>query len=167
MSSFFCLIDTNMKTQIETNSLKACEVTLTYKTNVKPSERSKISNSNDAYNLLVDKFYSNETIEHKEIVKAILLNKAHKVLGVINISEGGIDSSIIDCRLVLQAAILANATSVILTHNHPSGNVNPSECDIRMTSELKNACDLMKICLLDHIIVTKESYFSLVDEGKI
>lgn len=155
-----------MKTQIETNSLKACEVTLTYKTNVKPSERSKISSSKDAYELLTNRFYSKDTIEHKEIVKAILLNKANKVLGVINVSEGGIDSSIIDCRLVLQAAILANATSLILTHNHPSGNVNPSECDNKMTFELKKACDFMQICLLDHIIVTKEQYFSFADEGK-
>lgn len=156
-----------MKTQIKTNSLKACEVTLTYKTNVKPSERSKISNSKDAYELLITRFYPKDTIEHKEIVKTILLNKAHKVLGVINVSEGGIDSSIIDCRLVLQAAILANATSLILTHNHPSGNVNPSECDNRMTLELKKACDFMKISLLDHIIVTNESFFSYADEGKI
>jgi len=156
-----------MKTDQGNPLFKACEVALTYKSKVKASERYKISSSKDAFELLVNNFYSEDTIEHNESFKIILLNQGNKVLGVSSIAEGGISATVADTRIIMQAAILANASSIILSHNHPSGNTNPSSNDNRVTEDVKKACEIMQITLLDHLIVTAENYFSYADEGKI
>ncbi|OFY42382.1 MAG: DNA repair protein [Bacteroidetes bacterium GWF2_40_14] len=150
------------------NSLfKACEVSLSYITKVKASERYKIESSAMAYKLLIDNFFDCTTIEHKESFKIILLNQANKVLGVSSIAEGGISATVADLRLIMQVAILANASSIIIAHNHPSGNTKPSANDDKITEDIKKACGFMQINLLDHLIVTPEQYFSYADEGRI
>ena len=100
-------------------------------------------------------------------MKLILLNKAGKLLGVAHISEGGIDETSADIRIIMQAAILGNASSIILTHNHPSGNLKPSTQDDLVTENLRKAAKLFNITLLDHIIVTDSGYFSYLDEGRV
>lgn len=147
--------------------LKVCDVKLTYNTKVKSSERPVIHNSEDIYRLLVDHVYNEGMIQHKEYLKLILLNNSSKVLGVSNISEGGITETSADIRIIMQAAILGNATRIILAHNHPSGSLNPSTVDNLLTERVKNAAKLFNITLLDHIIVTDSGYCSYLDEGRV
>lgn len=98
----------------------------------------------------------------------MLLNNANKIIGYTTISEGGLTSTIVDVRMILQTALVSNATSIILTHNHPSGNPRPSGQDDSLTKKTKSACELMDIRLLDHIIVTPyDSYYSYNDEGRL
>lgn len=149
------------------NVLKVCDVKLTYKTKVKSSERPVIVLAEDVYRLLIDYVYDKEIIQYKECLKLILLNKAGKLLGVAHISEGGIDETSADIRIIMQAAILGNASSIILAHNHPSGNLKPSTQDDLVTENLRKAAKLFNITLLDHIIVTDSGYFSYLDEGRI
>lgn len=146
---------------------KVCDVKLTYKTKVKSSERAVIKDSNNAYSLLMNHIYDSETIQYREYVKLILLNRAHKVLGIVHISEGGLDSTSADIRIIMQAAILGNASAMILSHNHPSGNKQPSNQDDLLTDRVKKAAKLFDIQLLDHIIVTDSGYYSYLDEGRI
>ncbi|MPT32698.1 MAG: DNA repair protein, partial [Chryseobacterium sp.] len=95
------------------------------------------------------------------------MNQANKVLGIKKISECGISSTLVDVRIVMQAALLCNATAMIVAHNHPSGNLKPSSCDIKMTSQIKEASKVMNMTLLDHVILTSDSHFSFADEGLI
>ena len=113
------------------------------------------------------KVYDPDTIELKEYFKVILLNQANKVLGVHHLSTGGVDGTYCDVRNVLQVALLTNAVGLILSHNHPSGNTTPSVGDRKLTTAIKQACDVMNLRLLDHLIVTPESYYSFTDEGLI
>ncbi len=143
------------------------EVKITYHPKVKASERVRIYSSADVYKLLIDNFYDRDTIEHKESFKVVLLNQANKVLGVSSISEGGISETIADIRIILQAAILSNASGIILSHNHPSGNLTPSKEDNSLTQRVKESAQIMRISLLDHLIVSNETYYSFADEGQI
>lgn len=146
---------------------KVCDVKLTYNTKVKSSERAVVKDSNSAYSLLIGHVYDPETIQHREYMKLILLNRAHKVLGIAHISEGGLDSTSADIRIIMQAAILGNASAMILSHNHPSGNKQPSNQDDLLTERVNKAAKLFGIQLLDHIIATDSEYYSYSDEGRI
>lgn len=84
-----------------------------------------------------------------------------------SISEGGISETTADIRIILQAAILSKASGIIFSHNHPSGNIQPSGDDNRLTQRVKEAANIMKISLLDHLIVSNETYYSFTDEGLI
>jgi DNA repair protein RadC len=90
-------------------------------------------------------------------------------LGITTISKGGISGSLMDMKVVFQYALKANACGVIIAHNHPSGNMTPSESDLKITRKIKEAGDILDIQLLDHIILTPEEdiYTSLADEGHI
>ena len=97
----------------------------------------------------------------------MLLNQAAKVIDKKRISAGGIAATAVDLRCVLREALLRRATSIILCHNHPSGNINPSREDDRLTERLAKAAQTMDIRLLDHVIVTDGLYYSYADEGRI
>jgi len=155
-----------MKTANEIYDIKGVsEVTLTYKTKVNPKDRTKIASSKDAYKLLFDSWNKN-TIEHIEEFKLLLMNRSNAVLGILSISKGGISGTVTDIRLIFQAAIKANESGIIVCHNHPSGNLNPSESDRKITQKIKEAGNLMDIQLLDHLIILPvEGYFSFADEG--
>ena len=155
-----------MKTEIETNDIKGVsEVTLIYKTKVKPKDRAKITSSKDAYQLLFDSWNKN-TIEYVEEFKLLLMNRSNAVLGILSVSKGGISGTVTDIRIIFQAAIKANASGVIVSHNHPSGNLNPSESDTKITRKIKEADTIMDIQLLDHIIILSvKGYYSFADEG--
>ena len=147
--------------------MNVAEVQLSYKSNVKSSTRYKINSSQDAYELLI-KCFPDDTIEYKESFKVVLLNQSNKVLGIVLISEGGISATYVDVRLILQAALLANATQVILAHNHPSGSMKPSTLDDVLTEKLRKVAELMEINVADHIILSPEKeYYSYHDEGKL
>lgn len=108
-----------------------------------------------------------EEMDYRESFFALYLNLANKVLGIKKISECGISSTLVDVRIVMQAALLCNASAIIVAHNHPSGNLKPSSCDIKMTSQIKEAAKILSLSLLDHVILTSDSYFSFADEGMI
>jgi DNA repair protein RadC len=131
------------------------------------TSRAKISASKDAFNL----FWAHwdlEQIEHSEEFKILLLNRSNKVLGIADISKGGIAGTVTDIRIIFQYALKAHATSVILAHNHPSGNSLPSEADIQITKKLIEAGKILDIQVLDHIILCgDETYISLADEGRM
>ena len=146
--------------------LQVNEVKLSYKTKQKASERPKVLSSESVYKVLLNCFDA-DTIEFREYFKVLLLNRANRVLGVFNVSEGGISETVVDIRLILQSAILSNASGIILSHNHPSGNIQPSKADDMITNRIKSACELMNINVLDHVIITSESYYSYADEGRI
>jgi len=146
--------------------MKAAEVKITYQTKVKPSERSSISRSYDAQEIF-RQFYSEDDIERVEIFSVMLLNRANKVLGVNIVSTGTATGCMIDPKQIFQASILANASAIILCHNHPSGNMKASEQDIALTKKIKAGCELLDIQLLDHIILSPSNneYLSLSESG--
>lgn len=141
---------------------KVGEVKLIYKTTT--PNKHKINMSCDAYNLLLPTFKEG-TIEYKEYFKVIFLNQAYKVLGYTLISEGGLTDINVDVRVILQAALLINAPVLILAHNHPSGSLKPSKQDLELTQFIKEAAELMRITVVDHIILTSKGYYSFKDEG--
>ena len=130
--------------------------------------RETINGAKDIHQLLIKRVYDEETIGYRETFKVLLLNNSNKIIGYTTISEGGLTSTIVDIRMILQTALVSNATSIILTHNHPSGNPRPSGHDDNLTKRIKSACELMDICLLDHIIVTPyDSFYSYCNEGRL
>jgi DNA repair protein RadC len=126
--------------------------------------KSVVKTAEDAAELFF-KVWDKSTIEHVEEVKLILLNRANRVLGITTISRGGLSGSIIDTRVVLQYAIKANASAVVLAHNHPSGNLGASDADRRITRTVKEALKLVDIKLLDHLILTYEEKYATIDNG--
>ncbi len=126
----------------------------------------KASSSRDAYALALDNWNMN-TIELQEEVKVILLNRANGLVGIYSLSKGGISASVVDIKLVLSVALKAVASNMIIVHNHPSGNLKASEVDINLTNRLKKAAQTVEINLLDHLIISKEGYYSLADEGDL
>ncbi|GHU83289.1 DNA repair protein [Bacteroidia bacterium] len=143
------------------------EVKLTYHPGVKASERVQVRCSKDIYRFLVGGAFDEGTIEHRESFKVLLLNSSSRILGVYSASEGGIDQTIVDARLVMQAALLSNATRIVLCHNHPSGLLRPSGNDDTLTRRMGSICHIMGIEMVDHLIISPESYYSYADEGRL
>jgi DNA repair protein RadC len=94
----------------------------------------------------------------------MLLNRGHELLGMYLVSVGEVDSTIVDTRLVFQPSILANAEAIILSHNHPTGKLKPSAEDNRMTDKLKKAGEILGVKVIDHIILRKEGFYSMIQE---
>jgi DNA repair protein RadC len=145
---------------------KVAEVELVYKTKVKASERLCVRSSHDSYCILKEIWDENK-INMLEQFKVLLINRANREVGVYKASSGGITGTIADSRLILATAIKSLAVSIILSHNHPSGNLKPSVADQDLTFKIKSACQYHDIKVLDHIIVTSEGYYSFADEGLI
>jgi len=157
-----------MNNQIKNEILTVCEVGISYRPGVKPSERPVLCSSSDIYRLLFDnRVFSPDTIEHREFFKVLLLNRANRLLGVLHLSEGGMNETTVDVRHIMQGAILANAAGLVMCHNHPSGNCSPSKQDDFFTGQVKAACALFTIQLLDHLIITPYAYYSYIDEGRL
>lgn len=129
----------------------------------KVEESLQILNSRDVVNLMQDKI---AYLDHEEFW-AIYLNQANRILQTCQISKGGISSTGVDTRIVIQEAVMNKATQIILCHNHPSGSVRPSRADIQLTEKLRHAAELMDLILVDHIIIHKERYYSFVEEGRL
>ena len=141
------------------------EVKIIYRTKVKASDRPQVKTSREAFEVFMDA-WDMDTIEHVEEFKLMLLTRSNKILGIASISKGGISGTVTDVRIILQYAIKANASGMIICHNHPSGNLNPSESDTKITHKIKEAGVIMDIQLLDHLILTMDgSYYSFADNG--
>lgn len=141
------------------------EVKLIYLTKVKSSDRLQIKCSKDAFEIFMNVWDKN-SIEHHEEFMLLLLNRSNKVLGVTKISQGGTTGTVTDVKIILQYAIKSNSCGIIISHNHPSGNLNPSESDSRITQKVKQAAEIMDIQLLDHLILTPDNeFYSFADNG--
>jgi len=143
---------------------KVAEIKLTYRSKVKPSERPQVTSSTDSYHVLKQSWDTGK-IEFVEQFKVMLLNRANRVLGIYELSTGGVAGTVADPKLIFAAALKACASSIVLCHNHPSGNLKPSQADLQLTKKMKSGGELLDIAVLDHIIITSESYYSLADEG--
>jgi len=139
------------------------EIEISYKP--KRANHPVVKSSNDAYSYLVQ-FYPQETIALVEQFSVAFLNRANRILGIQVISKGGLTGTIADPRLIMATALKAAATGIILCHNHPSGNLQPSSADIEITKKIESACKFLDIKLLDHIIISPSGeYYSFIDEG--
>lgn len=149
---------------MKTNETYLNELSITY--NKKLFSDITIKNSNTT-ELVVREIYkqTSSEIELKEYFFIILLNRANEVIGYHKISEGGICATLVDIRIAFAIALKSLAVGMILTHNHPSGNIKPSEQDIKLTKDFRKAGDLLDIKVFDHIIITATSYCSLLDDG--
>lgn len=139
------------------------EIQITYRNKVRPSEMRKVAGSRDVEELL--RLIWSDRLEHVEEFMVICLNRANKVLGWARVSSGGISGTVADPKVIFQVALKSNASSIILAHNHPSGNLQPSEADIHLTRKLKEAGQWLDLPVLDHLILTSETFFSFADEG--
>ncbi len=126
-------------------------------------EKPKIAGSTDVFDLMHPILAD---LPHEEFW-IILLNRANKVISTQKISQGGISGTVMDSKLIMKAAIDQLASSIILCHNHPSGNRIPSSQDKNVTLKMKEAGKIMDIPILDHIIVTEDGFYSFADEGEM
>ncbi|MFY9152108.1 MAG: JAB domain-containing protein [Prolixibacteraceae bacterium] len=150
----------------ESNVFKLAEIEVKYSTKIKAADRPKVSTSHDAADAFRELW--SQSMEHKESFYAMYLNRNNRILGIHKVAEGGLSGTVVDIRCVFQVALKANACSVIVAHNHPSGNSIPSEADKTITRKIKEAGKFLDIPLLDHLIMLPdEGYTSFADEGFI
>ncbi|MDI3321402.1 JAB domain-containing protein [Pinibacter soli] len=146
--------------------MKVSELEIIYKPKIRASERPQIKASNDAYKLFLASWDMGK-IELLEQFKVMALNNANRVLGICEISSGTISATIVDPKLVFGLLLKAGASSAIISHCHPSGNLKPSNSDVQMTHKICEGGKLLDIKILDHLIITPESYYSFADDGAI
>ena len=123
--------------------------------------KEKITSSKDSFELL----HGLVNDSQYEEFWIVLLNKANRIIKTVSISEGGISGTVADPKKIYKVALENNACSIILCHNHPSGNIRPSNDDIKLTRKLKDAGSMLDIQVLDHIIIGDDKYYSFADEG--
>jgi len=142
---------------------KISEIEIVYKSTVKKSDRFKVTNSKDAFNVILS-LWNKDNIELLEEFKVLFLNRANEVLGIHTLSKGGISGTVVDIRLLFAIALKSAASSIILVHNHPSGNLNPSQADIQLFNKIKEASRFLDINVLDNLIISKDDYYSCNDQ---
>lgn len=146
--------------------LQVSEITLSYRPQIRPLDRPKVTSSKLAYELLLSTWDMGK-IEFTEEFKVMLLNRNCKVLGIYTVCTGGISRCLVDVKLIFASALVGCASGIILSHNHPSGNVQPSAEDLSLTKRICEAGKLLELQVLDHIIVTVDGYYSFGDEALI
>ena len=124
-------------------------------------ERPQITCSKDIYDIFQPLMCDLE----QEEFWVLLLNQATKLIDKVRISTGGIDGTYTDVRTILREALLQRATQIAVVHNHPSGNIRPSQPDKTLTEHIRKAADTMNIHLIDHVVVCEDGFFSFADEG--
>ena len=151
---------------VQDQNYQVQEVQLIYKSKFKPSERPTVSSSRECYQLLLDG-WNKKIMGFIEEFKILLLNRRSKVIGVYQVSSGSTCATLVDPILIFGAAIKAVASSIVLCHNHPSGNLKPSQADLNLTSKLAAGGALLDIKVIDHLIISEDGYYSFADEGLI
>lgn len=142
---------------------KVSEIRLTYKSKTKAADRPQIRTSRDAYKVLQANW--SDQMELLEEFNVLLLDRSNRVMGLCPISKGGTTGTVVDLKIVFAAAIKGRASSIILAHNHPSGNLQPSEADIDLTRKFREAGGILDIPILDHLILSPDGgYYSFADE---
>ena len=155
-----------MEIQTVPKGSSVAEIEISYKPLVKLSSLAKIKSSQDLYHLLLET-WDKSKLEFVEQFKVILLNRNHRILGICTISSGCGTNTIADPKMIFGVALKCNAGIIVLVHNHPSGNLLPSNCDNDHTRKIKEGAKLLDILVLDHLIVTSEGYYSYADEGAL
>lgn len=122
----------------------------------------KISSSRDVFDLMLPNWLD---IDYVESFQVVMLNRGNRLLGVSKISIGGVAGTVADPKKIFQTALKANASAVILVHNHPSGQTEPSPRDQEITKKCVQAGKFLDLPVIDHIILTRSGYFSFADEG--
>ena len=144
---------------------KIAELEVKYTPNKYKGEIEKITNSNEAYQLILES-WNKETIELFEEFKLVMLNNSNEVLGVWTMGKGGMTGVVVDIKLLFSVALKSCATGIITVHNHPSGSLKPSLADKNMYTKIKEAAILLDIKYLDNLIITSKGKYSFVDEGE-
>jgi DNA repair protein RadC len=147
--------------------LKVCEVRAIYSHKTSSKDRPQIINAQKCYDILLPLYEETGHLEQKEIFSILLLDRKNSVIGWAKISEGSNCATVVDCQYIFRLAILSNASSIALCHNHPSGNVNPSNQDMELTRKIIASGKLLDITIIDHVIISAESYYSFANEGHI
>lgn len=130
------------------------------------TESIKIQNSQDAFKF-ISQIFNNEILEIREEFLVLFLNRNNMTIAWSKISSGGLSETVVDTRLIFKQALDCLASSIILAHNHPSGNLKPSEQDIAITNKIKKGATLFEMTVLEHLIITSAGYYSFADENKI
>ena len=143
---------------------KVSEVKITYESNNTNKKKVRVNTSAKIYALMLKNW---EQIEYRESFKILLLDVSKQALGINTVSMGGLSESIVDVRMILQGALLANAKGIVACHNHPSGNIRPSRDDDVVTMRIREAAKIIDIKLIDHLIITKDGYYSYADAGRL
>ena len=133
------------------------------KNNTSPKKKKSISSSRDAFDLMVQHLGE---LDHEEFW-IILLNRANRLISIKNVSKGGVSGTVADAKLIFKEALAKLASSMIICHNHPSGNLKPSKADRMLTEKIVEGGKNLDIAVLDHLILGNNSYFSFADEGLI
>ena len=153
----------NKRTRVLDKSQDLAEIKVSYQR--KQSETPTIANSKSAFDVLYG-LYDKSIIGLKEEFFILLLNRANRLLGWFKLSSGGTNGTVADPKIIFMLALKTNTSSIILCHNHPSGNLQPSDKDVALTKRIKDAGNLLEISLVDHLIVSPDGkYNSLADEG--
>lgn len=140
------------------------EISVSYHPEFKATERPFIHGAKSAFQILCEN-WDHGKIQYVEQFKVILLNRRNYVLGIYEVSTGGVVGTIADPKVIYAAALKSNSSSIILSHNHPSSILTPSEADLSLTRKLVAAGQLLDIAVLDHLIISPDNYFSFADEG--
>lgn len=148
------------------NNVSEIEIIYRKKKTCKVSERPIIVTSQDAYKICLH-YWNLDKIELLEEFKVLFLNRANRVLQILEVSQGGLTGTVADPRIILAAAVKVAACSMVLVHNHPSGSTKPSKADEELTSKIRTAASYFDIKVLDHLIITSETYLSFADEGLV
>ena len=144
-------------------ALAEAAVELYKRVQIKQAERQQVISSETACNILRPLLGD---IEREEFW-AIYLNQSNRVIRKERLSAGGLTGTLVDVRMIMKEAILCNATGMIIAHNHPSGNEKPSGEDNRITEQVKKAAETLNIRLIDHVIVTSNTYYSYMDNDML
>jgi len=142
------------------------EVTVGYRPKIRPSQRPTVKCASDAYQVL-RKFWNEDQIELREMFFVMLLNTNGRVMGIVELFSGGFRGVVVETKMIFAIALKACASSIVLAHNHPSGNLKPSAQDIMITNKLKEAGEILELPVSDHLVITSEGFTSLADEGYI
>ena len=145
---------------------KVSEVRLVYESRVKPEERPQVLTSWDAYWIL-EANWSDQMTLHEEF-NILLLDRSNRVMAFSSLFKGGISGTVVDLRLAFTTALKARASSIIIAHNHPSGNLMPSKQDVGLTEKFKQAGEILDIQLFDHLILAPQGkFYSFADECRL
>ncbi len=146
--------------------LQVSEIKLVYKSKTKAKERPQITSSRDAYWTLESNW--SDQIGLLEEFNVLLLDRSNRAMAICPISKGGVSGTVVDLKIVFAAALKGRASSIILAHNHPSGNLKPSQADIELTRKFRKASEILDISVLDHLILSPDGdYYSFADENRM
>ncbi len=140
------------------------EIKMIYQNRIKAADRPQIMSSRGAYMILLSNW--SEQIGYIEEFYILLLDRSNRVMARYLVSQGGLAGTVVDTKVIFAAALKGRASSLIISHNHPSGALRPSQADIDLTKKLIEAGKILEIPILDHLILSPEGgYYSFSDEG--